>query len=235
MFVRHVALPIVVAFLLHGAMGCRPYPVPKPGDISFKEFIVPCPRPEVFDDALAFAHASNLVVAVLEKSSGLIKFEQANLTVTDLDAFCEFPLRDAKTGAPFSTFWEWNQWWGERIGDSKVFLNVLMSEKGSKQTSINIRGNWSAVLSNDAYTGVTRAYTLDSTGVLEGMLRKHLLDACDGRSSPGAIEMLREFSLEYEALRAQYNEGKMKTKEYEAQRDQLLLDFRNGMNGNDTK
>jgi hypothetical protein len=219
-------LPALALTLLSVA-GCSA-PVVKPGGISFREFIVPCPRAQVFDDALGFAHASNLTVAVLEKSSGLIKFERATLDPIDLDAFCEFPLRDAETGAPFSTFWEWNQWWGEGITDAKVFLNVLMSEKGPKQTGVNVRGNWSAVITDNAYSEVTRNYVLNSTGSLEGMLRQSLIDACDGRSSPSTMGRMRKFSDDYAALRDNYNEGKMKEVEYEAQRDQLLEDFHRG-------
>lgn len=199
------------------------------GDTSFKEFIVPCPRPQVFDDALEFAHASNLAVAVLEKSSGLIKFERANLGLEELDAFCEFPLRDAKTGAPFSTFWEWNQWWGEGIADSKVLLNVLMSEEGPKQTSVNVRGNWSATMSDNAHSREIRAYTLNTTGILEGRLRQHLVDTCDGRSSPDLLKSVKKFSEEYEALRDEYNEGKMKESVYHSKRDELLDNFHEGV------
>lgn len=224
------ALLPVLALTMLAAAGCRA-PVVKHGDISFKEFIVPCPRPQVFDDALKFAQASNLAVAVLEKSSGLIKFERATLDPIDLDAFCEFPLRDAKTGGAYSTFWEWNQWWGESIPEAKVFLNVLMSEQGAKQTSVNVRGNWSAIITDHTYSGVTRNYTLNSTGTLEGMLREYLIDACDGRASPDAIARVREFSNDYAVLRNTYNEGNMKQAEYEAQRDQLLEDFHRGLDG----
>lgn len=138
----------------------------KRGQPSLKEMTVACPRAQVFDYTLAFAQARNLEVKVLEKSSGLIRFERSALSAADLDQFCIFPIVDTGTGEPVGTFEDWDR---EYLGFSEgtVNLNFLLSETGARSTNVSVRGNWS--VSMNSYTG-----PVSSNGTLEDELLDHL-------------------------------------------------------------
>ena len=67
---------------------CRPVLVPGQ-QFTMENFTVPAPRERVFDAALAVSQRLNLQVAVIEKASGFIRFENAVLTPQQLDDFCD--------------------------------------------------------------------------------------------------------------------------------------------------
>jgi hypothetical protein len=143
--------------------------VVKQGAPSFETMTVGCPRNEVFDHALAFAQARNLEVKVLEKSSGLIRFERSSLGANDLDEYCIFPIVDARTGQPVSTFQDWDREY-EGIAVGAVNLNFLLSEEGPARTLVNVRGNWSVVMRDGeiGYSG-----PISSNGTLEDQIREY--------------------------------------------------------------
>ena len=211
-------LPIVLTACFLVA-GCKT-PILKPGTVSYGDFVVPCERDQVFDDALKFAQAYNLSAAVLEKSSGLIKFELVSIQPSVLDAYCEFPFRDPETGSPWATFLGSRRLWLSPVS-GKVRLNLLMSENGSKSTSVNIRGNWNVRMAD--YDGDSlRTIPLDSTGVLEAELQKSLTSACAGKNPPTGPTPVEVFSTKFEALMDKYYEGDIKEKDYLSQRDALF-------------
>lgn len=219
---RSVIAVVASSSILAGlAGGCAKLSIQRPPP-SRHEFVVPCPRSQVYDDALAFAQASNLNVAVLEKSSGLIKFERASLNLVELDTFCEFPFLDPDTKQPIATYWEWVTWWGEYVGNPSVSLNVLMSDRGPKATAVSIRGDWSADMSSSHYRLGEEKRRLASTGALEGMLREYLVSRCEGRTAPETTQIIEDFEASYAKLRESYEDGKLKETEYQERRDQLL-------------
>jgi hypothetical protein len=72
-----LAALLPVAVLLSG---CVTHGVPTPIHPYTKSFSVDGDREAVFDAALRASHGLNLNVAVLEKESGLIRFDSATLT-----------------------------------------------------------------------------------------------------------------------------------------------------------
>ena len=215
---------VIAAAVCVVQLGCAELTV-RPGDTSYQEFVIPCPRPQVFDDALEFAQDVNLSVAVLEKSSGLINFEYSHLKPFLLDLFTEFPLLDSRTGKAASTFAQWSN-----VEDATVRLNVLMSESGPTSTGVNVRGNWQVVLYNPDLE-VSTNYTLNSTGILEGMLRQHVLRRCERSTTPDAMGLIRWFESSYRDLKTLYDHGKLDSDEYARRRDQLFEDFQRNSAG----
>ena len=46
---------------------------------------------------------------MLEKESGFLRFEYANVTAGQLDRYCQYPYVSTKTGVPEATFTEWSE------------------------------------------------------------------------------------------------------------------------------
>jgi hypothetical protein len=224
------ARPLLLGSLL--VLSCaRPQPIVRPGEISFREFEVRCPRASVFDSALAFAHALNLSVAVLEKQSGLIQLERARLTEPHLDAFCVFPFLDGETKEPLSSFTSWGIEQGEVVNGS-VQISILLSEAGPDRTKVNMRGRWSAVLSDYAYRGyeqgAEQVYELQSVGGLEAMLAGHLEAACAGRPlrirETGA--RIEKLVADLVLLQSAYANSEITWESYQQRRDGILSALR---------
>lgn len=166
---KRIAVPLAaLGLLLYGA-GCTRM-LPKPGTPSLHDFTVACPRSQVFDLALAFAQQRNLEVKVLEKSSGLIRFETTTLTAPDLDRYCVFPLVSSRDNLPTHTYEAWAR---EYVGvvAGTLSLNMLLSETGPNSTKVSVRGNWSVVMTGD---GSRYAGPVSSNGFLEDEIQRYL-------------------------------------------------------------
>src|SRR5438552_3110137 len=100
---RVLAATLVVAL----AACARAVPV-VPQTASYYEFSVAAPRDRAFDELLRVAHRNNLSVHVLEKSSGLLRFESATLSAAQLDEYCQYPFTSSRSGQAFDTFSGWN-------------------------------------------------------------------------------------------------------------------------------
>jgi hypothetical protein len=164
--------------------------VAKPGSANLHEFTVACPRSQVFDHALSFAQRRNLEVKVLEKSSGLIRFETTTLSAGSLDQYCVFPLVSSRDNLPTHTYEAWaSEYAGVVVGT--VSLNLLLSEDGPASTKVSIRGNWSVVMTGDGsrYSG-----PVSSNGFLEDELRRYLegQQACSANAPASNAEKLEE-------------------------------------------
>jgi S1-C subfamily serine protease len=156
--------------MLFGCAVSRPIPVSP----SLAEFTIERPRNEIFDAALGVAQSRNANVAVLEKGSGLVRFESATLTPADLDRYCQYPWLNARTLAPWDTFQGWNQRaLAGGVGSVRgiVTFTLLLQETGSSSTKATLRGNWVARTN-------TESVPCNSLGVLEkeleGILRTQL-------------------------------------------------------------
>ena len=118
-------------------------------------------RQEVFDAALIVSQYLSLNVAVLEKDSGLIRFETAALTASQLDQYCEYPFVN-RTGQPWDTFIAWysrSSQAGTGQVRGKVSLTILISEI-PKGANLNLRAHWSAYNGNEEFD-------CNSTGIFE--------------------------------------------------------------------
>ena len=142
-----------VVFLVALAACVRAVPV-VPQAASYHEFTVAAPRDRAFDELLRIAHRNNLSVHVLEKSSGLLRFETSTLLASQLDTYCQYPFTNSRTRKPLDTFSGWNvraladgagPVWGQ------LTLNVVMTLTSPMSTNVNVRGNWSAGTARERY------------------------------------------------------------------------------------
>lgn len=126
----------------------------------------------VFDAALSVATLMNLNVAVIEKSSGLIRFEADSLGAGLLDQYCKPHIVDSK-GRPKYTFTEWNEDLLDEnlpplIGRAQVTLLVSVTDG---KTNINLRTNFRA-----------GDIAVNSTGILEKTFLRYLEEKLGGDS-----------------------------------------------------
>jgi hypothetical protein len=160
--------PLLLVLVFAG--GCaKAVPVPA-NPAQYHEFTVAAPRDRVFDAILKVGQQNNLNVAVLEKSSGLIRFDNATFSATQLDNFCLYPFTHSRSGKSLGTFDEWNQrslkkGTGPVLGS--VSLNVVLTEVSPGATAVNIRGNWMA-------QSTVERYVVNSQGVLEKLLEEEV-------------------------------------------------------------
>jgi len=128
-------------FFLTGCATSRPVLV----ETTIENFDVKLSRSQAFDASLVVAQTLNLSVAVLEKQSGLIRFEAATLSAAQLDQYCEYPFVNS-SNEPWDTFQEWNSRSLKRGGGNvrgKVTINILITEKEGA-SNISMRSNWVA-------------------------------------------------------------------------------------------
>lgn len=126
---------------------------PVTGEVSFADFSFTQSRDQVFDAALAAAQRLNLNVAVLEKSSGLLRFESAVLSSDQLDRYCIYPYKRQGSDDAFDTFANWN---GRSLSHGggpvtgSVSLTVLLSQT-PEGTRVNIRASFVALNAQERY------------------------------------------------------------------------------------
>lgn len=124
-----------------------------PAETAIQNFEVNVSRQQAFDASLAVAQMLNLSVAVLEKQSGLIRFETATLSADQLDQYCDYMAVDPSTNKPWDTFKNWNTRSVENGGGNvkgTVTINILITEKASR-SSISMRSNWVASNAREVY------------------------------------------------------------------------------------
>jgi hypothetical protein len=118
----------------------------------------------VFDAALSVATLMNLNVAVIEKSSGLIRFTNDSYGAGLLDEYCKPHIVDSK-GRPKFTFTEWND--DLRDDDSPPLVGTaqitLLVSTVNGISNINVRTNFKA-----------NGIAVNSTGKLEQTFLKYL-------------------------------------------------------------
>ena len=207
-----VASSVVTGLIAVVTGGCGPDYLVRKHSPSLVDFQLYCSREEAFDFALEFAQRSNLRVAVLERSSGFIRFEMAHLEADYLDRYCKFPLEDA-SGAPLATYAEWIANYEGRA-EGEVLLTVLLSTRSDSETNVNIRGNWSATISRD---DEVHTYQVASTNVLEDELRYALVTntACEPKRAWTVEERMLQ-------LKSLLDEGLIDSDDYKTRRDEIL-------------
>jgi hypothetical protein len=129
---------------------------------SIIDFRFEAEREELFQAALRVGQQLNLDVKVLDRESGLIRFERAALSAEELDSYCEYVFRSGCTPLPGS-------YEGHRKAGQSVYgnmsLTVLFTDRKDGETDLNIRANWSVTIARGGYfSGV---YNVESTGVFE--------------------------------------------------------------------
>lgn len=128
---------------------------------AISDIKIEAPRQDVFDASLIVSQYLNLNVAVLEKDSGLIRFETAALTASQLGQYCEYPFVN-RTGESWDTFAGWNSR-SSQAGTGpvrgKVSLTILITDD-SGGSNLNMRAHWLAYNSNEEYA-------CNSTGAFE--------------------------------------------------------------------
>lgn len=138
------SITVLVAIFL--ITGCATIGLLVPVDTAIKNHNINASRQQTFDAALVVAQMQNLNVAVLEKQSGLIRFETASLSAAQLDRYCEYPYVHPSTGKPWDTFQNWNNRSlkaGAGPVRGKVSITILITEKEGG-SSMNMRSNWNA-------------------------------------------------------------------------------------------
>ena len=146
-------------------------PVLLPASPSLREFNLSKPRKEVFDASLAVATEMNLSVGVLEKDSGFIRFDRAELSAEQLDTYCYYPYIHPKTQEPWNTFTR-GQLRLRRESNTgtvsgTVSLTLLLHESGAKETKATLRANFVSA-------NLIIRLECRSTGVLENEFKTKL-------------------------------------------------------------
>ena len=201
-------------FLVLGSLSCN-RAVIVPAETSLYEYTVPHPRERVFDAALSVAQRLNLNVAVLEKQSGLLRFESAYLTPLQLDQYCVYPFTGSRTRQPLDTFAEWNKRANGMVRGT-VSLTALLSDRPGGQTAVNVRGNWTAV-------GPGEAFNLNSKKILEAQFQQDLVrELASHGGTPQASGSIDE---RLEALRQLLDAGLIERKDYERKRAEVLKEL----------
>jgi hypothetical protein len=152
---------IVIWLALLTLVGCVSYGTRVPTNTEITDTRLSASRGEVFDAALVVAQQLNLNVGVLEKDSGLIRFDAPLLAPYQLDKYCEYPYVN-RSGKPFDTFSNFDtrsQKNGTGPVSGKVTLTVLITDDPAG-SNMNMRSSWSA--SNAKETAAC-----NSTGVFE--------------------------------------------------------------------
>jgi hypothetical protein len=135
---------IVVWFVLFTSVGCTSYGTLVRTKTAITDIGLSATRDEAFDGALVVAQQLSLNVGVLEKDSGLIRFDAALLTPFQMDKYCEYPYVK-KSGEPFDTFTNLQIRLQKKGGGSvvgKLSLNVLITDDPAG-SNMNMRSAWS--------------------------------------------------------------------------------------------
>lgn len=140
-------ISFVLTFLgILALLGCSPKYVANPIDPDVEEYLIKASKKDIFDVALAVSQEKRLDVAVIEKESGLIRFESTYFSARLMDSYCEYPLNYEENGQPASTFQDWDtESLEEEQGTVKglVSLTFLIREVGEDVATIRVKSNWS--------------------------------------------------------------------------------------------
>ena len=167
-----ISRKIIICLFIFSLFGCASYGIRVPTKTAITDIKMSASRDEVFDAALVVAQQLSLNVGVLEKDSGLIRFDAALLTPFQLDKYCEYPYVN-KSGEPFDTFANRDvnsqkKGFGSVTGQLSLTILITDDPAGS---NMNMQSNWSA--GNSAEIAAC-----NSTGVFErefvGSMRAYL-------------------------------------------------------------
>ncbi len=139
---------------------------------------IPASEGEVFDAALAAAHELNLEVKVLEKASGLIRFERASLSARDLDLFCAFPFVFRGRGYLPTSFTQLAARPASSVENAVLSMTLLVGTADEGESKLDLRSAWTASIWYDERNLGT--HSLRSTTVFE----QPFLDAVRQRAVP---------------------------------------------------
>ena len=221
------ALGLVLAM---ATVACAPKPVLKPVEMAAREFVVPCSEKETLAGVERFARSVGFTVAARKGDAGPILLEDDAPSLEQLDTFCDFPLRDKKTGEPVANFWEWKNWWSEDIHDARAKITVTLGEKGSDKTSVAVKSDWGATVSDYNYSEKPKIpYELNSNGVFEASLQRSLVAACSGKPGPDLPGEMTALTERLKELRDSYENGEIPRKEYPQERNQVMADFQQSL------
>ncbi len=89
---------------------------------------------DLFSAAISAGQQMNLTIDVIEKDSGVLKFNNAALNVQQLDRYCRYPVITSRTNAPWGNFERWNarslkQGEGNVRGRIAISLHMRQIEK----------------------------------------------------------------------------------------------------------
>jgi len=152
------------SLLLTLLFGCWRYQV-RPANPAHLQEPFAYPRNEVFDAVLSQAHEMNLEVKVLEKASGLLRFETVQLSPTEMDQYCEYPIESTGCRQLPTSFAETEAW--EAGGRGVMSITALVTATDADASMVDVRANGQTEIT---MRGVTRVYTVESTGILERQL-----------------------------------------------------------------
>ena len=152
---------IVIYFVMVTIAGCGGTTLRVPAKTAITDTQIFASREEVFDAALVVSQHLSLNVGVLEKDSGLIRFDAALLTPFQLDEYCEYPYVN-RAGQPLATFADVSarsEKGATGPVNGKVSLTILITDDPAG-SNMNIRSIWSA------HTAAQNV-ACNSTGVFE--------------------------------------------------------------------
>jgi len=153
---------VFLVFIAALSTGCTSGGVLAPASPSVQNYGFEVSASRLFQGALTAAQHEGLDVAVIEKDSGLIRFESVVLTPDQLDYYCQYPYVGKSSGKPTSTFSYWN-WWSKlnERGSVRGRMSITLLVSGGKDKSnLNVRSNWTA-------SNWQSAYACNSKGVFE--------------------------------------------------------------------
>lgn len=143
--------------------GCFAYSV-KPHEPFHEERVLPFGQAAVVDAALAEAHALNLDVKVIDRQSGLIRFERSSIPTDEMERYLVYPLEPGPVSAVQKT-------WATAASlnydpSGTITLAVLATARGDS-TGLDVRSNATATLMLPPAAGGARTFPARSTGKLE--------------------------------------------------------------------
>lgn len=168
---RSVWWPICAALILTLLVGCWSFRVRNASPAHLQEPLN-YSRNDVFDAVLGEAHKMNLEVKVLEKASGLLRFETIRLSPTQMDQYCQYPLESTgcrQLPTSLSGAADANE-----SGWGVLSITVLVTSTGADSSMVDIRAIGETAIT---VRSVTHALSVESTGVLE----RELLDGVKQR------------------------------------------------------
>lgn len=131
-------------------------------EFNVTRFTVGFPQSDVLDAALKVSQGMNLDVMLIEKDSGLIRYESAGVSAHELQRYCWYPYNNSE-GKPFDTFTNWDRRsreYDKTAVRGSLQMTVLVSPADGGSL-ITIRSRWTAANNLESYR-------CKSTEVFEG-------------------------------------------------------------------
>ena len=154
---------IIGLLCLVGCFGVRLLPAGP----THKTITVAYPKGQVFDAALLQAYAMNLDVKVIERDSGLMRFETALLSPASMEQYCVYPLQPVTCSAAPRSFTK-----AEQLGvggSGTLSISILVSSVSDDSSAVDVRSNGTTTIVLPVYGEgrVARTIPVESNGKLE--------------------------------------------------------------------